>query len=846
MASNNRNLANLLSPGSSQIPASKLPIAGTEEYSGVDSLGVGSVIGEQAYVSGNNQLYIWNGTGWYSIAIVNTSPTWTSGYQPNASYNLDGDSPQSPTVITLRATDPEGLPITYSHVIGGSMDSIATISQDSSVFTITPKTQAQVGDGTHTGSITFRATDGINILPQVSSFTLEFVSTVTNSRYTVSLINAVSTGNNNNNITDASNSNHTITVNGDATAGTFSPYRHGGYSAHFVDGTDDYIKSEVTSTLNLANNTNWTVEGWYNFTDAPGTNGRYLFSNDNGTFSWSNINYMCYFNTSSTLKFEWGGGQNITMNFTPEVGRWYHLAWSCDGTTIRAFVDGNVLATNTGSTQFYTYSSAFIQIGRPPAGYGSSKEMKGHVSDFRIVVGTCVYSANFAVPSQRLTAIPNTKLLTCNSVLTFADNSSQSLSLTPYGDMESSPFAPYDNLEYDPTVHGGSVYFDGTGDNIETQTNQTIPTGNWTISYWVNWNRIQSNNSCWGQGLLGDTGRMNMYIANDRHAVAFGGGSYTLAATNATVANLWYFIQISFDAASQRLDWWENGIKQTSGTSSNTGAASPSATVLSLGGSLWYTATPLMEGYMADFLVVPSHTASAMDVPTGQRSTPSNAVVHIKGTDASFIDESQISSFVDMAVGNDNNGQNVEPSGSTTQVKFAGTKSMHFDQDVAIIKPTDINDYILGTGDFTIEKWIYFTSFNSGDNVLYDFRPSGVNGAYLNMYENAGTIKVYVGSANANTIVAGSAVSLNTWHHIALCRSGTSKKLFIDGNQSGSTYTDNVSYTCGDRGIVLGSIGYNNSYSAYGINAYIQDFRITKGLARYTSNFTPPTEPLKG
>ena len=174
MVSNNRNLANLLSPGSAQIPASSLSIAGTEEYSGVDSLGAGSIIGEQAYVTSTNRLYIWNGTGWYSIALVNTSPSWTSGYQPSGSYNLDADSPQSPTVITLRATDPEGLSITYSHVIGGSMDSIATISQDSSVFTITPKTQAEVGPGTHTGSITFRATDGINILPQVSSFTLNY------------------------------------------------------------------------------------------------------------------------------------------------------------------------------------------------------------------------------------------------------------------------------------------------------------------------------------------------------------------------------------------------------------------------------------------------------------------------------------------------------------------------------------------------------------------------------------------------------------------------------------------------------------------------------------------------
>jgi hypothetical protein len=150
---------------------------GTDQVATVDQLSsVGNTIGAQAFVEETNRLYIWNGQGWYNIALINTTPTWDTS--PLATYELDATSSGVATTISLEATDPEGIPITYSHIIGGSMDSMATITQDSSVFTITPKTEGQLDSqaGPHTGTITFRATDGINILPYVSSFTLTFIA----------------------------------------------------------------------------------------------------------------------------------------------------------------------------------------------------------------------------------------------------------------------------------------------------------------------------------------------------------------------------------------------------------------------------------------------------------------------------------------------------------------------------------------------------------------------------------------------------------------------------------------------------------------------------------------------
>ncbi|MGB2329035.1 MAG: hypothetical protein ACPH29_05170, partial [Gammaproteobacteria bacterium] len=246
----------------------------TEKFATASLLPATGTVGEQAFVEETNRLYIWNGSGWYNIALINTTPTWDSGGQPASTYVLDADSPQDATVITLAASDPEGLPISYNYITGGSMDSIATISQDSSVFTITPKTSVQAPAG-GTGSITFRATDGINILPQVSSFTLNFITAAENSRYTTLLATATDTSDNNN-ITDASSNNHSITVSGDTHAGTFSPYRSGGYSTYF-DGSGDYL----TATGTAIGTGNFTLEAW--IYTASFSNYRTIFTNRGGS-----------------------------------------------------------------------------------------------------------------------------------------------------------------------------------------------------------------------------------------------------------------------------------------------------------------------------------------------------------------------------------------------------------------------------------------------------------------------------------------------------------------------------------------------------------------------------------
>lgn len=157
----------------------------------------------------------------------------------------------------------------------------------------------------------------------------------------------------------------------------------------------------------------------------------------------------------------------------------------------------------------------------------------------------------------------------------------------------------------------------------------------------------------------------------------------------------------------------------------------------------------------------------------------------------------------------------------------------------AYIRYAGQSAFAFGTGDFTIEGWFYVTSFASGI-IAWDFRTAGVNGAYgaLELTAN-GQVQYYANSAYQISSSAG-LNTINTWAHIAVTRSGTSTKLFFNGTQVGSTYSDSTNYLVGVSSPYIGSGSTPNAY----LPGYISNFRVVKGTAVYTSNFTPPTAPL--
>jgi hypothetical protein len=152
-------------------------------------------------------------------------------------------------------------------------------------------------------------------------------------------------------------------------------------------------------------------------------------------------------------------------------------------------------------------------------------------------------------------------------------------------------------------------------------------------------------------------------------------------------------------------------------------------------------------------------------------------------------------------------------------------------------------DFAFGTGDFTIEFFVNLSS--SGSNqVLYDSRPSGTNGAYTSIYLDAATTKIYFYTNSSNVISQSSTFTYNTWHHIVATRTGTNTKLFIDGVQEGSTYIDNSNYLIGAGRPFTGN---GNTPPVSGIVGYVSNLRVVKGSGPYQgagSTILVPTSPL--
>jgi hypothetical protein len=161
---------------------------------------------------------------------------------------------------------------------------------------------------------------------------------------------------------------------------------------------------------------------------------------------------------------------------------------------------------------------------------------------------------------------------------------------------------------------------------------------------------------------------------------------------------------------------------------------------------------------------------------------------------------------------------------------------MYFDGtgDYLIPNAATTDLYAFGSGDFTVEMWIYQTG--SGTFGLYDTRPNNTNGAYLNISSTSGQLEVYVSSSS---ILLAGTISLNTWTHIAVSRSGTNLRGFINGTQVGSTVTNSTVLLGSAQRPVIGASGFN--VTQFNFNGYIDDLRVTKGYARYTANFTAPT-----
>jgi hypothetical protein len=628
----------------------------------------------------------------------------------------------------------------------------------------------------------------------------------------------------NNTFVDSSTNNFSITRNGNTTQGTFTPYGSN-WSNYFSSNSG--LTAPNNSAFKPATN-DFTVECWVFQTSSGTEQAIYGDSNaatDGGTFDFN-------INSTGFLKSDyWTSNTAVTTRtstLSPTVNQWNHVVLSRTGTTLYLGLNG-VLQSFTAPSSYQSPATTYPTVGRLGA-YTAGIGFIGYISNFRYVNGTNLYSGStYTVPTTPLTAITNTSLLTCADNR-FMDDSTNAFALTVNGSPSVQRFSPFSpTTAYSTSVIGGSGYLDGSGDYLVTPSSALVSnfSADFTIEGWVYLNAT----TAYGV-LIGGNGSNGWYIeyGSARGFGAYDGSSF-LNGSSTAVTNQW--VNFAVTRASGTVRFFINGTLTASTSSANFNYTQ------SIGIGAYSGGSSSINGYLSNIRINNStalYTAS-FTPSTAPLTAVTNTQLLCNFTNAGILDNAMMNDL--ETVGN---------AQISTSVKKYGTGSISFDgSGDGLAIPANVN-LAVGSTDFTIEMWV--NAADSGVPVGGSFPRlftlgTAQGAGCIESYNALGTMYVDISGAGGPISFTASTLLNSTWNHYAITRSGTSLKAFVNGTQVGSTATNSVNINlAATTQSWIGSI----SASAGNLNGYIDDLRITKGFARYTSNFTAPTTafPDKG
>jgi len=634
-------------------------------------------------------------------------------------------------------------------------------------------------------------------------------------------------GGQNNTFIDGSTNNFTITRNGNPTQGSFNPY--GTLWSNYFDGTDDYLS--VADNVNLRPGAGaFTIEAWI-YRNASGA-AHTIFAKGGAStgvvFQVTSGNLLRFTHTTT----------NIDSTGTVAANAWVHVAVVREGTgtnQTKLYINGTADGQGTVSTDFTQTEEARIGTDRSAA-----SDFNGYISNFRLVKGTAVYTANFTPPTANLTAIANTSLLTCQSNR-FIDNSSNSFAITRNGNVVVTNLAPFAPTSVYTSGLGASGYFDGSGDSVVTPSSSSLSfgTGDFSVEAWIYFiagNYIISNYTQLSSP--GDYGTLIYWNSGSVRAALKSDNANELILTSSVVAAARAWNHVAFVRTGTTVSLYLNGSRVATGTSSITSLTDK----FKIGGVYVSNSNGDYTGYVTDLRVYKGAgpydaTSSSITVPTAPLTTSSNPSLLMNFKNAAIFDSAAKNDL--ETVGN--------AQIDTTTKKF-GTGSLKFDGtgDYLILQPTPTLEP--SGGNLTWEMWVN-TSSSTLNATLYSRTPSsfsaGMWALQINLASAAsGDVILYSGDYSlVGPLLQTSVVNVRdaNWHHIAVVRNGSSWVLYVDGtSRAANTWTGTITALASAQTW----IGKDQFYGSRDYLGYIDDLRITNGVARYTANFTPPTRPF--
>jgi len=638
----------------------------------------------------------------------------------------------------------------------------------------------------------------------------------------------------NNTFLDSSSNAYAITRVGTATQGSFTPYWPAGYWSNFNPNSDNGIGVASNDAFNMGTG-DFTVEAWVNTAALPTTNafqtssGGYqvIFATGPNSSAAGSQLYIGVTNLFFDISVDGGGPISVAHNMV--AGQWYHVAITRSGTTFRAFINGALVQTATSSVSWENGYALGIMRAEPIGGFGGAW-WYGYVSNFRMVKGTAVYTSAFTPSATPLTAIANTSLLTCQSNR-FIDNSTNNFTITTNGTPKTQTFQPFiPPASYTTSTYGGSIYnaVKTDGLSVTSVAPLTTFTGDFTMECWVyptdinftgTWGLIDSRTS----GQTPTSWVWSTVYASGGFSHAFYTGSQYSFTTKFPV-NAWTHVVLQRNGTTLRS--FINGVVDAT-TFTVSGTITGGSSTLSINntkdnslgsyGNIGYTSNLRIVNGTAVYAI------AGFTPPTAPVTAIANTSLLLNYSNAGIYDAAVQNA--ELTVGS--------AQASTTQYKWAPA-SMKFNGTTDwLITQSTSNPCEFGSGNFTIEFWLYLNS--TGTQVLLDARNTSSSNVAPLIYYQSG-LKYYTAGLDR---ITGGTLSTATWYYIALVRSSGTTKLYINGTQTGSNYTDANVYVQQANRPIIGAEGVSVGTSP--LNGYIQDLRITKGIARDVTS-SPTTE----